>query len=157
MKTCRIREDLLNEELGVPVGEGFYRDSAPIPYRWAKEEWEKEEEAEFEVFHEGVWQSAESADFEFGEVHDLQARIAKLPDVYCFTQNLCALTEMKECDHNSSPDMDIKLSMCDNWDAITECAMEFTEKHIDTKWDGDWYEALEVFYAEKVRRLLFEI
>jgi len=86
---------------------------------------------------------------------DLKARIAKLPDVYCFTQNICALTEMKETDHNSNPSLDLKVSMGDNWDVITESAMEFSEKHVNTEWDGDWYEALEVFYVESVRAKLF--
>jgi hypothetical protein len=111
----------------------------------------------FMVFLDDKWQCAYSIDFDFIEAPRLKDRIAKLPDVYCFTQNLCALTEMKEFDHSANPSMDTKLPMGENWDVLTECAIEFAEKHVNTEWDGDWYEALEVFYGEKVRKLLFEI
>lgn len=91
------------------------------------------------------------------KVPTLKERIAKLDDVYDFTQNISALTEMKEVDHNSNPNLDLIISMAEIWDCITECAMEFAELHENTEWDGDWYEALEVYYRETVRIKIFVV
>lgn len=55
--TCTIRPDLLKNGLGVPVGDVYYFDSDPIPYRWIGEI--------FQVLILGVWLTACSIDFEF--------------------------------------------------------------------------------------------
>lgn len=52
-----VRKDLLEEKLGVPVGEGYYYAADPLPYRWINEE--------FQVYYNGKWESAESIDFDF--------------------------------------------------------------------------------------------
>lgn len=53
-----VRKDLLEEQMGVPVGETHYSSSEPLPYRWTRKE-------EFKVFHNNKWQDAESIDFDF--------------------------------------------------------------------------------------------
>jgi hypothetical protein len=56
-----IRKDILEEELGVPVGDIFYYDSAPIPSRWINEGQANEE---FQVFFNNEWLEAYSIDFD---------------------------------------------------------------------------------------------
>jgi hypothetical protein len=57
---CTVRKDLLEKELGVPVGDVYYSEAESLPYRWSGEEEDK-----FEVLYEGKWQEAYSIDFEF--------------------------------------------------------------------------------------------
>lgn len=56
---CTVREDLIEQELAVPIGDEFYCDTAPLLYRW------RNNDADFEVFYNGKWQEAYSIDFEF--------------------------------------------------------------------------------------------
>lgn len=53
-----IRKDLLEMGLGVPVGNTYYWEDAPLEYRWVNEN-------HFEVFYNNEWQEAESMDWEF--------------------------------------------------------------------------------------------
>lgn len=57
VQTCKIRHDLISSGFGVPVGEIYYFDSDPIPYRWIKNN--------FQVLIMGKWLDAYSIDFEF--------------------------------------------------------------------------------------------
>lgn len=56
---ARVRQDLINERFGVPVGGGTYFDKKPVPYRWINDT------EKFQVFLDGAWEDAESIDFEF--------------------------------------------------------------------------------------------
>jgi hypothetical protein len=58
--TTRIRADILEQELRVPVGEEYYGSADPIPYRW-----KDDGDDVFEVYHNGSWKEAQSIDFEF--------------------------------------------------------------------------------------------
>lgn len=68
-KFCRLRQDLINKELGAPVGETFYDSDRPIEYRWL-------DEIYFQLFHNWNWENAESIDFDFEietlTIHDLR-------------------------------------------------------------------------------------
>ena len=55
---CKIRKDLLEKELSIPVGESFVGTKERFEYRWVDDE-------QFQIFYEGIWQDAESIDFEF--------------------------------------------------------------------------------------------
>ena len=68
-KFCKLRQDLINKELGAPVGDSFYNSTQPIEYRWL-------DEIDFQVFLNGKWEDAESVDFDFEletlSIHDLR-------------------------------------------------------------------------------------
>lgn len=36
-QTCKIRQDILNNNLAVPIGNEWYGDKNPLPYRWRKD------------------------------------------------------------------------------------------------------------------------
>ena len=55
---CRIRNDLLQENLSVPVGDGYLFTERLIPYRWIDEDI-------FQVNTDGEWENAYSIDFDF--------------------------------------------------------------------------------------------
>ena len=59
---ARIRQDLLNLEQEVPVGDEFYGSNEPLAYRWKDEGLDTEQ---FQVHLNGEWQDAESIDFDF--------------------------------------------------------------------------------------------
>ena len=56
---CSIRQDLLNKELSVPIGEIYYSEPTPLPYRWL------EDNKGFQVKHNNEWLDAESIDWDF--------------------------------------------------------------------------------------------
>ena len=59
-KTCRLRTDLFNKGLSVPIGTtGWLNDQTPLKYRW------KDCGCSFQVYFNGKWEDAESIDFEF--------------------------------------------------------------------------------------------
>lgn len=58
MNRVYIRKDLLEMSLGVPVGNTYYWEDAPLEYRWV-------DDTRFEVKYNGEWQEAESMDWEF--------------------------------------------------------------------------------------------
>lgn len=58
VKLAKIRADLLKSGTAVPIGDCFYKDAAPLPYRWVNED-------QFQVKLNGYWKEAESIDFEF--------------------------------------------------------------------------------------------
>lgn len=58
-----IRQDLLSKNLSVPVGEGYYGDKEPLPYRWINET--RDYEGELQVYYNNEWQEAMSVDFDF--------------------------------------------------------------------------------------------
>jgi len=60
--SAKIREDILEDKLSVPVGETFYGLPAALAYRWLNQD---EENEQFQVFLNGQWQDAESIDFDF--------------------------------------------------------------------------------------------
>ena len=69
---AKIREDLLKEGTGVPVGKSFYSSPKFLPYRWIGgagndgDEFQVfSDEDEFQVFFKNKWETAESNDFEF--------------------------------------------------------------------------------------------
>lgn len=57
---CAVRQSILDKGQSVPVGKDFYGEPDSLEYRWMGID-----DDEFEVLHEGVWQNAESADWEF--------------------------------------------------------------------------------------------
>lgn len=56
-KTCKVRADILNQNLAVPIGNVYYGESKPLPYRWRKDV--------FQVFYNNKWEFAKSVDFDF--------------------------------------------------------------------------------------------
>ncbi|MFQ5686297.1 MAG: hypothetical protein ACE5GV_06515 [Candidatus Scalindua sp.] len=62
-KVAYIRKDLVIADLSVPVGDIYYSDKEPLPYRWIAEN-------DFEVFLNNIWQSADSIDWDFGYFKD---------------------------------------------------------------------------------------
>jgi hypothetical protein len=59
MSIARMRPELFNNGLAVPVGDEYYYDLAPRKYRWHNNT--------FQVFYKGTWQNAYSIDWEFIE------------------------------------------------------------------------------------------
>ena len=59
---ARIRQDLLDREQAVPVGDGYYSSKESIAYRWKDLGLDTEQ---FQVHLNGEWQDAESIDFDF--------------------------------------------------------------------------------------------
>lgn len=57
-----VRPDLIEEETSVPVGEGYYGSTEPLPYRWKDMDTEDEQ---FQVYYNGQWQDAISIDWDF--------------------------------------------------------------------------------------------
>jgi hypothetical protein len=57
MKRAKIRTDLIEQKLSVPVGNKYYGSDKSIPYRWIGEQ--------FQVKLNDKWQNAESIDFDF--------------------------------------------------------------------------------------------
>jgi len=55
--TTKVRQDLLNDQVAVPVGKNYYSSPEPLPYRWKDEE--------FQVYLNNNWHYAESIDFEY--------------------------------------------------------------------------------------------
>lgn len=59
---CRLRKDLAEQDLGVPIGDDFhFLGNTILEYRWDDDD----DDAPFEVFIGGSWQVAYSIDFEF--------------------------------------------------------------------------------------------
>jgi hypothetical protein len=61
MTLMRVRKDLIEQGLSVPVGKGYYGDVAPLKVRWLRE---GENNEQFQVMLNGKWMNAESIDFE---------------------------------------------------------------------------------------------
>jgi hypothetical protein len=59
---AKIRQDLLEQELAVPVGDGHYSSKESVAYRWLNLGQDNEQ---FQVHVNGEWQDAESIDFDF--------------------------------------------------------------------------------------------
>lgn len=59
-----IRKDLVKQSLSVPVGDSYVSGvlGQRFEYRWVNED---EPGEQFQVFHDGSWQDAESIDFDF--------------------------------------------------------------------------------------------
>jgi hypothetical protein len=55
-----IRPDIMNKRLAVPVGQVYYSNKQPLPYRWFNEE-------TFEVCYCGEWVEAQSIDWDFSD------------------------------------------------------------------------------------------
>ena len=55
-KTASVRADLLDNKLQVPIGNSFYGDKAPLPYRWKGEI--------FQIKYKNIWQEAYSIDWD---------------------------------------------------------------------------------------------
>ena len=57
-KTCKIRKNLQEQELGVPVGKLIcYRFGKELEYKWVK--------SNFYIFYHSRWRKANSIDFDF--------------------------------------------------------------------------------------------
>ncbi len=54
-----IRPDIIEKNLAVPVGSGYYGGKDPLPYRWLGND------EVFEVLYGGVWVEAQSIDWDF--------------------------------------------------------------------------------------------
>lgn len=95
---CIVRPDLVKKNLKVPVAEGWYNESRPLPYRWLNDD------QDFEVFVNGKWQESESIDFEFldGEKEIVKAHFKG----YRFTN---AMDEIKQW---SAKDLKEFLRLC---------------------------------------------
>lgn len=69
IKFCRLRQDLINKELGAPVGNTFYNSTKPVQYWWV-------DDVDFKVLINGNWEDAHSIDFDFEletlTIHDLR-------------------------------------------------------------------------------------
>jgi hypothetical protein len=59
---AKVREDILEQNLSVPVGEGYYGLPEALAYRWKDADTDEEQ---FQVYLNGQWQDAQSIDFEF--------------------------------------------------------------------------------------------
>lgn len=70
-KYCKVRKDLIEQGIAVPIGNNKYYLTLPIEYRWVGED-----EDEFEVKYIGEWMSANSIDFEFEDI-DIQSIYAQ--------------------------------------------------------------------------------
>ena len=57
---AKVRADLIHQGVGVPVGKVFYFDSKPLGFRWTSED-------NFQVLYQGLWEKAESIDWDFLE------------------------------------------------------------------------------------------
>ena len=57
---AKVRKDLLEEQVAVPVGKNYYSSPEPLPYRW-----KDDGDEEFEIFINGKWHLSESIDWEF--------------------------------------------------------------------------------------------
>lgn len=62
-KLCKVRQDLIEQELCPPVGDNLYvpPDSTTYEYRWL----ELGKEEFFQISFNGAWVDATSIDFEF--------------------------------------------------------------------------------------------
>jgi hypothetical protein len=60
-----VRTDLIEKNLAVPVGEDYYGDKKPLPYRWVDAFYDGDED--FQVLYAGVWVDAQSIDWVFTE------------------------------------------------------------------------------------------
>jgi hypothetical protein len=59
-KTCKLRADLLDKGLSVPIGvSGWLNDATILNYKW------EDADVSFKVFFNGKWEDAESIDFDF--------------------------------------------------------------------------------------------
>jgi len=61
MKTnnyCKVREDLIDSELLIPIGNTYYTGNKEFKYRWKPND-------QFQVLYKNKWQDAESVDFNF--------------------------------------------------------------------------------------------
>ena len=60
---CRVRQDLVKQELDPPVGDNMYAppDNTTYKYRWL----ELGEEEIFQILFSDAWTNATSIDFEF--------------------------------------------------------------------------------------------
>lgn len=56
-KFAKVRADLLKSKESVPVGDHYYNESEPLPYRWI--------EGSFYIFHNEGWHPAYSIDWDF--------------------------------------------------------------------------------------------
>lgn len=57
MRKCRIRKDLLEQNLKIPVGDKYIAEDREYSYRWLKDQ--------FQIYLNGKFQDASSIDFEF--------------------------------------------------------------------------------------------
>lgn len=58
-KLAYVRKELIDDDLGVPVGDYMYSEKAPLPYRWV--------DNDFQVLYLGKWRDANSIDWNFEE------------------------------------------------------------------------------------------
>lgn len=56
---CVVRQSILDKGQSVPVGKDYYGEPDSLEYRWVNDD------EYFQVLHEGIWQNAESIDWEF--------------------------------------------------------------------------------------------
>lgn len=64
---CAVRQSILDKGQSVPVGKDFYGEPDSLEYRWAFDG------EVFQVLHEGVWQNAESEDWDFFDDDDIES------------------------------------------------------------------------------------
>ena len=67
---CKIRKDLRDREIHVPVGNLHIYTEEVLEYKWEGEN--------FKVLWEGVWENANSIDFEFYYSSEKQKRLQNL-------------------------------------------------------------------------------
>ena len=60
INTCKIRRDLVKDKISVPIGSFYVSSDKEFEYKW-----EGEDEDEFYILLDGIWQEAESIDFDF--------------------------------------------------------------------------------------------
>lgn len=82
---CVVRQSILDKGQSVPVGKDYYGEPDSLEYRWTLDD------EVFQVLHEGMWQNAESSDFDFldDETESPQERQQREDDDYendCFNE-----------------------------------------------------------------------
>ena len=75
---AKIRKDLLEKNLSVPVGNTYYNKKDCLPCRWVDED-------KLEVFLNKEWLSAESIDFDF--VYDITLTESEFDEKYHIVPN----------------------------------------------------------------------
>lgn len=55
---ANVRKDIIEREESVPIGNDYYGEKEPLPYRWFNDKI-------FQIFYKGNWQKAESIDWDF--------------------------------------------------------------------------------------------
>lgn len=70
MKVCTIRKDLLEQGLSVSIGNNFVNTEDVFGYRWVNAEGQEDKDGDvFQVRYLGMWQEAQSIDFDFKEIN----------------------------------------------------------------------------------------